>query len=237
MRFFWNFDAFKCVERPFVCERDILKSMNYSSRVRSTLTRAEMATFSKLPTPQKIQDYLDALPVNFEMEGETYLSPRGILERGSAHCFEGAIFAAAAIAYHGQKPLLLDFQTLPIDDDHVIAPFKQNGYWGAISKTNHAIVRWRDPVYKSIRELAMSYFHEYLLWNGKKSLVAYSAPFDLSMYPPEKWITTGEELDHIALDLDKSRHFLAVPVKNKKLLRKGSKVEIEAMSPTKNAVP
>ena len=203
--------------------------MRYSDRIKAILTPKERSVFGKLTTPQKIQDYLDSLPVNFEMEEETYQSPRRVLESGTAHCFEGAIFAAAALAYHDQKPLLLDFQTLPIDVDHVITPFKQNGYWGAISKTNHSIVRYRDPVYTTIRELAMSYFHEYLLWNGTKSLVAYSTPFNLSRYSPSSWIVAGEDLDDIALDLDKSRHFPTVPVINKKLLRKGSKTEIEAM--------
>ncbi|KKW36063.1 MAG: hypothetical protein UY81_C0034G0008 [Candidatus Giovannonibacteria bacterium GW2011_GWA2_53_7] len=204
-------------------------SLPYKARIDELLTPSERSVFKKLSSPQKIQDYLDTLPVNFEMTGETYQSPRRVLETGTAHCFEGAVFAAAALAYHGGKPLLLDFQTLPIDDDHVVAPFKQNGHWGAISKTNHAIVRWRDPVYKTIRELAMSYFHEYLLWSGRKSLVAYSAPFDLSTYAPEKWIAAGEDLDDIALALDKSHHFPTVPAKNKKLLRRGSKTEIAAM--------
>ena len=203
--------------------------MDYAARIKSILTLSEKGVFKKLTTPQKIQDYLDTLPVNFEMTGETYQSPRRILQTKTAHCFEGAVFAAAALAYHGERPLLLDFQTLPIDDDHVVAPFKQNGYWGAISKTNHSIVRYRDPVYKTIRELAVSYFHEYLLWNGRKSLVAYSTPFDLSKYPPEKWLTAGEDLDDIALALDKSRHFPTVQAKNKKLLRKGSRTEIAAM--------
>lgn len=203
--------------------------MPYSERMKDALTPPERAFFRRLSTPQGIQDYLDALPVNFEMSGETYLSPRRVLETETAHCFEGAVFAAAALAYQGEKPLLLDFQTLPIDDDHVVAPFKQHGYWGAISKTNHSIVRYRDPVYKTIRELAMSYFHEYLLWNGRKSLVAYSAPFDLSKYAPEKWVTAGEDLDEIAEALDKSRHFPAVPEKNRRLLRKGSKTEIATM--------
>ena len=203
--------------------------LHYKARIDRLLTPPERKLFKRLSSPQRIQDYLDALPINFEMSGETYMSPRRVLKAGKAHCFEGAVFAAAALAYHGQKPLLLDFQTLPNDVDHVVAPFKQNGYWGAISKTNHAIVRWRDPVYASIRELAMSYFHEYLLWSGRKSLVAYSAPFDLSRYPPEKWVTAGEDLDEIAEALDGSRHFPAVPEQNLRLLRKASAVEIKAM--------
>ena len=206
-------------------------SMNrsYPARIKQILTSPERVLYTKLSSPQKIQDYLDSLPINFEMSGESYQSPRRVLKSNTAHCFEGAVFAAAVLGYHGEAPLLLDFQTLPKDVDHVVAPFKQNGYWGAISKTNHAIVRWRDPVYKSIRELAMSYFHEYLLWNGRKSLVAYSAPFDLSKYPPEKWITAGEDLDEIAEALDQSRHFPAVAKKNMRMLRKGSAVELRAM--------
>ncbi len=215
--------------RALKFEKTYNESMDYAARIKSILRSAEKDVFKKLTTPQKIQDHLDSLPVNFEMTGETYQSPRRILKTKTAHCFEGAVFAAAALCYHGEKPLLLDFQTLPIDIDHVVAPFRQNGYWGAISKTNHSIVRWRDPVYKTIRELAMSYFHEYLLWNGTKSLLAYSAPFDLSTYSPEKWIIAGEDLDEIAEALDNSRHFPTVPARNKKLLRKGSKVEIAAM--------
>ena len=203
--------------------------MRYDDRIKKSLTPLERLVFGRLGTPQKIQDFLDGLPINFETHGETYMSPRRVLKAGTAHCFEGAVLAAAALAYHGHKPLLLDFQTLPSDEDHVVAPFEQNGYWGAISKTNHAIVRWRDPVYKSIRELAMSYFHEYLLWNGRKSLVAYSAPFDLSRFPLEHWITAGEDLDTIAESLDTSRHFLVVPKQNKRLVRKASAVEIRAM--------
>src|SRR3990167_915161 len=112
----------------------------YAERVRSLLTSAERRLFQKLNTPQKIQDYLDALPVNFERKGETYMSPRRVVRATTAHCFEGALFAAAVLAYHGQKPLLLDFRTIPSDEDHVVALFKQYSYWGAISKTNHAIL-------------------------------------------------------------------------------------------------
>lgn len=201
----------------------------YKRRIDRLLTSPERAVFKKLSTPQKIQDFLDTLPINFEMSGDTYYSPRKMLLRGTAHCFEGAVFAAAALSYHGKKPLLLDFQTIPSDMDHVIAPFRQNGYWGAISKTNHAILRYRDPVYTSIRELAMSYFHEYIISSGRKSLVAYSAPFDLSRYSPKNWVTTRGELDAIAEALDRSRHFPTVPKKNRGLLRKGSKMEIKAM--------
>lgn len=179
----------------------------------------------RLDTPQKMQDYLDSLPINFETRGETYMSPRRMLAAGRAHCFEGALFAAACLAYHGRKPLLLDIQTTPNDDEHVVALFRQNGLWGAISKTNHAILRYRDPVYRTVRELAMSYFHEYMLEGGQKTMRAYSAPFDLSKYPPEKWVTADEELFWLVDALDASRHFPVAPEKNLKLLRKGSRIE------------
>lgn len=142
---------------------------------------------------------------------------------------EGAVFAAAVLAYHGQKPLLLDFQTLPVDEDHVVALFRQNGYWGAISKTNHSILRYREPVYKNVRELAMSFFHEYLLWSGKKSLRSYSAPLDLSKFRPERWVSAKEDLWWLVEALDSSRHFPAVPKKNARLLRKAYPIELRAM--------
>lgn len=153
------------------------------------------------------------------------MSPRRVLAAKTAHCFEGALLAALALAYHGHKPLLLDLRTAPPDEDHVVALFKQKGLWGALSKTNHAILRYRDPVYRSVRELAMSYFHEYAMENGKKTLREYSAPFNLSRYAPEKWIVDKEEMHWLVTALDESRHFPLVPQKNLKLLRKISGIE------------
>ena len=201
----------------------------YADRLKSVLAPKERRLFDKLSTPQKIQDYLDTLPINFERKSETYMSPSRVVRAKTAHCFEGALFAAAVLAYHGQKPLLLDFRTIPSDEDHVVALFKQYSYWGAISKTNHAILRYREPVYESVRELAMSYFHEYLMWDGRKSLRAYSKPFDLSKYAPERWITADEELFWLVEKIDESRHFPIVPKKNLRLLRKAYPIELKAM--------
>ena len=203
--------------------------MTYASKIKTLLSPAELKIFGGLNTPQKIQSYLDRLPVNFELRGETYMSPRRVIKEMRAHCFEGALFAAAALAVHDQKPLLMDFQTLPSDEDHVITLFKQSGRWGAISKTNHAILRYRDPLYESPRELAMSYFHEYLEWNGRKSLRKYSAPYDLSKFAPEKWVTNAEDLVWLVNALDDSRHFPVAPKKNLKLLRPAARVELRAM--------
>src|SRR4051812_28106052 len=121
----------------------------YSQNVRAALSPELARIFSKLSTPEKIQDYLDTLPINFDLSGDL-LSSKRVVALGKAQCIEGAMFAAASLAYHGQLPLLLDFQTSSYDEDHVVAVFKRDGCWGAISKTNHAILRWRDPVYKTI---------------------------------------------------------------------------------------
>lgn len=201
----------------------------YADKIKTALTPPERALFSRLKTPQKIQDYLDTLPINFETSGETYMSPRRSIVAQTAHCFEGALLAAAALAYHGQKPLLLDLKTAPNDVDHVVTLFKQNGYWGALSKTNHAVLRYRDPIYKTVRELALSYFHEYFLKSGQKTLRTYSTPFDLSKYPLEEWLTGDEELFDLVQDLDASPHFPLVPKKNLKFLRRATQFEIDTL--------
>ena len=206
--------------------------MRYSERIRALLTPPEISLLKSLSSPAKVQDYLDSLPINFELTGETCMSSRMVLRIKRAHCIEGAFFAAAALAFHGQKPLVMDFQTHVDDEDHVIALFRQNGFWGAISKTNHAIIRWRDPIYKTPRELAMSYFHEYLLWDGRKSLRAYSIPFDLSKFAPDRWVTSEKSLLWLADRLDASKHFPIIPEKNRRLIRRASSIELRAMKLT-----
>lgn len=157
------------------------------------------------------------------------LSSKRILEQKRAQCIEGAMFAAASLAYHGAMPLLLDFQTSAYDEDHVVALFKKDGLWGAISKTNHSILRWRDPVYQTVRELSMSYFHEYYMHDGRKTMRTYSRPFDLRRYAPEFWVMSGKSLDQIAEDLDNSRHFPIVPPSKMRGLRRASKIEIKLL--------
>jgi len=204
----------------------------YKDRIRSVLSPAEKRIFARLRTPQKIQDYLDKIPVNFELSGETYMSPRRMLRERAAHCFEGALFAAAVLAYHGQKPLLLDLKTSAEDEDHVVALFRANGRWGAISKTNHAVLRYRDPVYKNVRELAMSYFHEYFMRSGKKTMRSYSLPFDLSKFSPETWITAGQNLDTLAAKLDFSKHIPIATAKQLRALRRATPFEIATVEAT-----
>lgn len=196
------------------------------------LNKKELDTLKKLSTPIKIQDFLDNLPINFEKKGETYMSPRKTLREKKAHCFEGALLAAAALFIRGEKPLILDLKTVPPDTDHIVTLYKRNGLWGAISKTNHATIRFRDPIYKNIRELALSYFHEYFdNKSGKKTLRSYSEPFDLSKLSTD-WITDEKDLFYIVEKIDFSRHFPIFPKKNKKFIRKADKMERKAGSLT-----
>ncbi len=191
-------------------------------------SKSEITIFKKLDTPAKIQNYLNALPFNFEVGGATLASPRRVLATRRAHCLEGALFAATALAYHGEKPLLLDLRSSKKDFDHVVALFQKNRKWGAISKTNHAVLRYREPVYKNIRELAMSYFHEYFLHDGTKTLESFSTkPFNLSKYG-KSWMTTSEDLWQIGADIDDAPHTNILEKNEIKNLRKADKIEIEA---------
>ena len=216
-----------------------LTSMNlrYKNHLRPLLSPAERRVFKKLSTPERVQDYLEALPHNFSKKaGETCRSVRQILRKRRAYCFEGALFAAAALAYHGKPLLLMDLQTTNDDEDHVVALFsvqdrsasggKERKLWGALSKTNNPVLRWRDPVYTSVRELAMSYFHEYFLYkDGRKTLRAYSRPFDLTKYKPEVWVTGEGSLDFIAEALDASPHFPILPRNKIVRLRNATVIE------------
>src|ERR1039457_6618788 len=178
----------------------------YRNRLRALLTPAEHRVFARLDTPQKIQTFIEKLPPNFELKGDTCMSPRSVLKTRTAHCAEAAVLAVAALIYHGKPAWLMDIQALPSDQDHIITLFKQHGHWGAISKTNHAILRWRDPIYRSPRELAMSYAHEYCLPGGKKSMLTYSKPFSLARYAPQRWVIAPEELHWLMDGLDSSPH-------------------------------
>lgn len=142
------------------------------------------------------------------------------------------MLAAAALWLSGKKPLLLDLKTVKGDDEHVVALFTENGYWGAISKTNHAVLRFRDPVYRTVRELALSYFHEYFKSDtGAKTLRSYSDPFDLSRLGTD-WLTAETNLWRVARSLDRSPHHPIVPPKNKRSLRRATVFERKIMGQT-----
>lgn len=193
-----------------------------------------MKKIKALNTPQKVQDFLDKIPFNFEKKEETYWSPMKMLQKKKAHCFEGAVFACWCLQNLGIENYLMDLKVkdLKKDSDHTLCIFRINKFWGAISKTNHSVLRWRDPIYKNYRELAMSYFHEYFLDNGQKTLLSFSKPFNIFKKFGTSWINSEKDLDEIATALDKSPHEKFVPEKNKKMIRNVGKTEIKGASIT-----
>jgi hypothetical protein len=203
-----------------------MATLAYRNRLRALLTPAERRLFARLDTPQKIQTFIDRLPANFELDGDTAMSPRRMLQTRRAHCAEGALFAAAVLAFHGQPAWLMDLQALPSDQDHIVALFQARGLWGAISKTNHAILRWRDPIYRSPRELAMSYAHEYCLPGGKKSMLAFSKPFSLARFAPKRWVIAPDDLYWLIDELDTSPHVPVAPRATMRRRRRSSPVEL-----------
>lgn len=180
-----------------------------------------------LDTPAKVQDFLNGLKFNFEKKGATLKSPVKVLREGNAHCIEGAVLGAYILTLHGFKPYVLHLKATKEDYDHVIAPFKQNGLWGALSKTNHAVLRYREPVYKSVRELVMSYFHEYFLDSGLKTLRQYSDLLNLNDFE-RGWELSEEDLWGIDEELDRIKHYDILNKNMFKKLRKADEVEIRA---------
>jgi hypothetical protein len=170
------------------------------------LSRGELAVLQRLRTPEKAQEFVYELKQNFEPNGDTCNSIRVVLRTRRAHCIEGAMVAACALWLNGEPPLLLDMQAVH-DFDHVIALFRRRGRWGAISKTNGIGLRWRDPVYANLRELSMSYFHEYYNGRDHKTLRTYSRPFDLRRLDPKIWATAEEGAWDLIDALEATRHY------------------------------
>ena len=182
------------------------------------LTRSEFAVLGRLSTPQKIQAFLNAIPANHELGGETILSVREVLRQRRAHCIEGAFVAACALWVHGDPPLVMHMDCAASDYPHILALFRRGGAWGAISKTNGAVLRFRDPVYRSLRELAMSYFHEYSDKRGRKTLRSYSAAFDLRRVDPALWVTRETACDEVNIRLAALRHYPLISARQERLL-------------------
>jgi hypothetical protein len=165
-----------------------------------------MRVLKALKTPERIQRFLDTeIAYNKEPNGETLRSPRRVLRDGVAHCFEGALLGAAALRVQGYPALLLDLEAVR-DDDHVLAIFRQQGHWGAIAKSNYSGLRFREPVYRSFRELVMSYFEHYFNLKREKTLRRYSRPVNLARFDRIGWMTTEEELWVISEHLEKIPH-------------------------------
>jgi hypothetical protein len=173
------------------------------------LDPAEYGLLRRLDTPQKIQAFVHGLRQNFELDGDTCRPVRSVLRARRAHCIEGAMLAACAFWVHGEPPLLLDMRAVR-DFDHVVALYRRHGRWGAISKTNGIGLRSRDPVYRTLRELAMSYFHEYTNRRDHKTLREYSLPYDLRRVDPKVWVSGEKNAWEVPERLDELRHFKLV---------------------------
>jgi hypothetical protein len=154
----------------------------------------ERGILKRLKTPEKVQRYLDEqIGYNKEPGGATCRSPRRVLRDSIAHCMEGALFGAAALAFHGHPPLLLDLEAVR-DDDHVLAVFRAHGCWGAIAKSNYSGLRFREPVYRNLRELVMSYFEHYYNPTGEKTLRRYSRTVNLTRFDRIDWMIAEEDV-------------------------------------------
>jgi hypothetical protein len=169
------------------------------------LTRAETGILRRLSTPEKVQRYLNDLTYNVEPDGDTVRSPRRVMRDRMAHCAEGAFFAAAAFRMNGRPPLLVDLEA-ENDDDHVLAVYRDRGLWGSVATSKFSGLRFRAPVYRTIRELVMSYFEDYFNWDGDRSLRAYSRPLSLAQFDRINWTTAEEDLWPVVEWLTVARH-------------------------------
>jgi hypothetical protein len=188
----------------------------------------EFATLKRLTSPAKIQAFVNAIPINHEIGGETVLSVREVLRQRRAHCIEGAMLAAAALWVNGEPPLVMHLDCDDSDYPHVVTLFRRHGAWGAISKTNGAPLRYRDPIYRTLRELALSYFHEYSNRRGHKTLRSYSTSFDMRRLDTAAWVTSAKSCWATHDRLVELRHFALISKRQERLLAKRDAFERKA---------
>jgi hypothetical protein len=171
----------------------------------NTFTAEELAVFASLDTPVKIQAYLDGMPYSDE---EIYRCPRQVIHDQKAHCFDGALLGAAALRFIGYPPLVLDILPKPAsDDDHMLAVYKVEGHWGAVAKSNFVGLRYREPIFRSLRELILSYFEDFYNVAGEKTMRAYTVPLNLQDYDRSNWMASDACMHEIALRLEKLRRY------------------------------
>ncbi len=190
----------------------MVSKIDLNKKVFANYSVGEMNFLNNLKTPSDIQHFLNETKYNPDY---VTCSPKRIIYSKTANCFEGALFAAAALRILGYQPLIVDLMA-ENDDDHVIAIFKQNNCYGAVAKSNTTVLRFREPVYRTVRELVMSYFDFYFNTLGEKSLRSYSAPVDLSRFDKYNWMTTDEDLEFIGDYLFTIKHY---PILTKKMIK------------------
>ena len=188
------------------------------------LTPANVRTLRALKTPKLIQQFIDGLTYQY---ADTAGSPQRTLRERKGHCLEGALVAAAALRLHGHPPLLMDLEAVH-DDDHVLAIYRERGLWGSIAKSNFAGLRSRKPVYRTLRELAMSYFEHYYNLRGEHTLRAYSRPVNLARLDGKHWMTSEEDVWCVPELLIAARHFPIAPDKVMRALPRLDRRSFEA---------
>jgi len=181
------------------------------SPMQNGFSPGELRLLRRLDTPFKIQRFLDDhIRYNLEPKGPTCHSPRMVMREGVAHCMEGALFAAAALRLLGHPPLLVDMEAVR-DTDHVLAVYRVGGRWGALAKSNYSGLRSREPVYRTVRELAMSYFEDYYNPQGEKTLRTYSRAISLRRFDRIGWMTAERDVWEIAYYLCEISHARMFP--------------------------
>jgi hypothetical protein len=173
------------------------------------LSPADFRALRKLKTPARIQQFVDALEYQY---ANTAWSPQRVLRERKGHCLEGALLAAAALRVNGYPPLLMDLEAVQ-DDDHVVAIYREFGLWGGIAKSNFAGLRFRAPVYRTLRELAISYFEHYYNLRGERTLRAYSRPLNLERLDSQHWMTSEKNVWCVPECLIAARHYPLFPDK------------------------
>jgi hypothetical protein len=177
------------------------------SELERALGAAERVELARLDGPPAIQAFLDAVPYSTE---PVYRCPLRVMRERKGHCFDGALFAAAALRRLGHPPRIIDM-TAERDEDHLLAVFRQEGLWGAVAKSNFVGLRYREPVYRSLRELVMSYFEAFFNLDREKTLRAYTVPLDLRAFDRRRWEVSDEPLDAVADKLDAIRQVRVMP--------------------------
>lgn len=188
------------------------------------LSPADLRTLRALKTPARIQKFIDTLTYQY---ADTAGSPQRVLRERKGHCLEGALVAAAALRVNGHPPLVMDLESVH-DDDHVVALYRERGLWGGIAKSNFAGLRFRPPVYRSLRELALSYFVSYYNLRGEYTLRAYSRAMNLARLDRCRWMTSEEEVWCVAEALIAARHYALVPDKVARALPRLDRRSFEA---------
>ena len=163
------------------------------------LNEAEYKFLATLATPARIQAFLDEIPYSTE---HVYRCPLRVLRERIAHCFDGALFAAATLRRLGYPPLILEMVPNGRDDVHLLALYKRNGHWGAVAKSNFVGLRFREPVYRNLRELVMSYFEQFYNVEQEKTLRRYTLPLNLKAFDRWSWMASDDSLGRIAQRLD-----------------------------------